>query len=78
MLVSKKPPRARVPSPPDQGQEQAPRRPSKKEQILSLFAAGIQEVPDIAAMTHSRPSYIASVLHEAGFLEGYHDLYTSS
>jgi hypothetical protein len=55
-----------------------PRRPSKKEQILSLFAGGIQEVTDIAAMTQARPSYVASVLQEAGLLTGYHDLYTSS
>jgi hypothetical protein len=58
--------------------DQTARRPSKKEQILSLFTAGIQEVADIAAMTQSRPSYVGSVLQDAGLLTGYHDLYTSS
>ncbi|GIV58039.1 MAG: hypothetical protein KatS3mg042_0952 [Rhodothermaceae bacterium] len=35
---------------------------TKKEQILSLFAAGIREVEDIAMLTGVRPSYVASVL----------------
>lgn len=53
-----------------------PRRPSKKDQILSLFAAGITEVPDIAGITASRPAYVASVLTAAGLVTDYHDLYT--
>jgi hypothetical protein len=57
---------------------QTPRRPSKKEQIISLFTAGIQDVTDVAAMTQARSSYVASVLQDAGLLTGYHDLYTSS
>jgi hypothetical protein len=56
----------------------APAPPSKKEQILSLFANGIGEVSDIAYITQSRPSYVASVLRDAGLVKDYHDLYTST
>ncbi|HVF55763.1 MAG TPA: hypothetical protein VM934_06410 [Pyrinomonadaceae bacterium] len=53
-------------------------RPSKKEQIISLFLSGMGEVEDVAIITGSRPSYVASVLQEAGLASGYFDLYTSS
>ena len=52
--------------------------PTKKEQILAMHAAGLGDVNDLAMMTDSRPSYVASVLQEAGLLSGYFDLYTSS
>jgi hypothetical protein len=64
-----------VPSPAPQ---EAPQRPSKKDQILSLFASGIREVPDIALITNSRPSYVASVLTGAHLPIDYHDLYTTT
>src|SRR5262245_19069064 len=51
---------------------------TKKEQIIALFNAGITEVPDLALITHSRPSYVASVLQAADLLTGYFDLYTTS
>jgi len=52
---------------------------SKKDQILSLFQeAGVHSIEELALLTDSRPSYIASVLREAGVLGGYFDLYTSS
>jgi hypothetical protein len=54
------------------------RRVSKKDQVLTLFRAGITEVPDLAALTASRPSYVASVLHEVDRLPAYFDLYTST
>lgn len=54
------------------------RRPSKKEQILSLAMAGLGDVGDIAMITGSRPSYVGSVLQEAGQQGGYFDLYTST
>ncbi|HVF50094.1 MAG TPA: hypothetical protein VNA19_08405 [Pyrinomonadaceae bacterium] len=63
------------------GDERAPqrtKRPSKKEQILSLFLSGMGEVEDIAIITGSRPSYVGSVLQEAGLVSGYFDLYTST
>jgi hypothetical protein len=55
-----------------------PQRPSKKEQIISLYTSGITEVPDIALITNSRPNYAASVLTGANLLRDYHDLYTST
>ena len=51
---------------------------TKKEQILSLFNAGITDIGDLALITHSRPSYVASVLQNAELLTGYFDLYTTS
>ncbi|HEX3559536.1 MAG TPA: hypothetical protein VHU19_10035 [Pyrinomonadaceae bacterium] len=53
-------------------------RPSKKEQIISLFLSGMGEVEDIAVITGARPSYVGSVLQEAGLHSGYFDLYTST
>jgi hypothetical protein len=53
-------------------------RPSKKDQIVSLFLSGMDEVEDIAIITGARPSYVASVLQEAGLHSGYFDLYTST
>lgn len=53
-------------------------RPSRKEQIISLFLSGMGEVEDIAVITGARPSYVASVLQEAGLHSGYFDLYTST
>ena len=53
-------------------------RPSKKDQIVALFLSGMGEVEDIAIITGSRPSYVGSVLQEAGLVSGYFDLYTST
>lgn len=53
-------------------------RPSKKDQIISLFLSGMGEIEDIAVITGARPSYVGSVLHEAGLHSGYFDLYTST
>ncbi|HEX5269163.1 MAG TPA: hypothetical protein VFW33_01685 [Gemmataceae bacterium] len=68
---------APAPPPPPPAAE-APERPSKKEQILSLFHNDITEVKDIAVITNSRPSYVASVLTAASLPVDYHDLYTST
>ena len=54
------------------------RRVSKKDQIISLFTSGISGVEDLAMITRARPSYIASVLQEAGLMSGYFDLYTTT
>jgi hypothetical protein len=62
----------------ERGDERRTGRVSKKEQILSLFMSGINEVEDLAMITGSRPSYVGSVLHEAGLKTGYFDLYTST
>jgi hypothetical protein len=55
-----------------------PAKPSKKEQIIALALSGLGDVADIALMTQSRPSYVASVLEDAGLHSGYFDLYTST
>ncbi|HZI17539.1 MAG TPA: hypothetical protein VEY09_03000 [Pyrinomonadaceae bacterium] len=64
------------------GEEARPKRsssrPSRKDQIVSLFMSGMGEVEDIAIITGARPSYVGSVLQEAGLLSGYFDLYTST
>lgn len=55
-----------------------PVRPTKKDQILALAASGLGDVADIALMTQSRPSYVGTVLQDAGLHPGYFDLYTST
>ena len=52
--------------------------PSKKEQILSLYMAGITDVEDLSLITRSRPSYVASVLQTADLPCSYFDLYTTT
>jgi hypothetical protein len=54
------------------------KRPTKKEQIVSLFTSGFNEIEDLAMITATRPSYVASVLQSEGLIEGYFDLYTTS
>lgn len=54
------------------------KRPTKKDQILSLFTSGIDEVEDLAMITATRPSYVASILQQSGLIEGYFDLYTTT
>lgn len=51
---------------------------SKKDQIISLFTGGVDNLEDIALMTNARISYVASVLQSAGLIHGYFDLYTTS
>ncbi len=51
---------------------------SKKDMILSLFANGTTEVETIAAISGAKPSYVGSVLHQAGLINNYFDLYTST
>ncbi len=63
---------------PQRGETALPKKPTKKDQILSLFSAGIQEIADLAHLTQTRPSYVASVLQDAGLMTGYFDLYTTT
>jgi len=51
---------------------------TKKAQVLRLFADGVEDIGELASRTDARPSYVASVLQQAGHLSGYHDLYTST
>src|ERR1043165_3318861 len=64
--------------PPGEGAKRSSSKPSRKEQIISLALSGMGEVEDIAVITGARPSYVASVLQEAGLPSGYFDLYTST
>jgi hypothetical protein len=61
-----------------EGTEGRVRRVSKKDQIIALYVSGMSEVEDLAMITGSRPSYVGSVLQEAGLISSYFDLYTSS
>jgi hypothetical protein len=62
----------------DETRKRSSNKPSKKDQIISLFLSGMGEVEDIAVITGARPSYVGSVLQEAGLHSGYFDLYTST
>ena len=53
-------------------------KPTRKDQIIALFLSGMGEIVDIALITGARPSYVGSVLTEAGLSSGYFDLYTST
>ena len=54
------------------------RRVTKKQQIIALYVSGITDIEDLASMTNARPSYVGTVLQDAGLLHGYFDLYTST
>ena len=51
---------------------------TKKEQIVSLFESGTRDIADIVRKVKARPSYVAQVLQQAGHLDGYFDLYTTT
>jgi len=51
---------------------------TKKEQIVSLFESGTKDIAEIVRKVKARPSYVAQVLQQAGHLDGYFDLYTTT
>jgi hypothetical protein len=53
-------------------------RQTKKERILALYAAGTTDIAQIVRQVGARPSYVAQVLQQAGHLDGYFDLYTTT
>ncbi len=59
-------------------QDRIPKRTSKKDQILTLYAAGINDVQDLAAITNTRPTHVAAVLQQEKLLPSYFDLYTTT
>ncbi len=61
-----------------ESRERRARKVNKKDQILSLYMSGMSEIEDLSIITGSRPSYVGSVLQEAGMKPGYFDLYTST
>jgi hypothetical protein len=60
------------------GSERRTKRVSRKDQIISLYLSGMNEIEDLAIITGARPSYVGSVLQESGLVKGYFDLYTST
>ena len=51
---------------------------SKKDMILSLFNSGTSDIETISAISGAKPSYVGSVLQQAGLIDNYFDLYTST
>ena len=51
---------------------------TKKEQILALYEQGTTDIAQIVRQVAARPSYVAQVLQQAGYLTGYFDLYTTT
>ncbi|MET0650569.1 MAG: hypothetical protein ABW208_28505 [Pyrinomonadaceae bacterium] len=61
-----------------EGQTTEAEQRTKKEQIVSLFEAGTKDIAEIVRRVKARPSYVAQVLQQAGHLDGYFDLYTTT
>jgi hypothetical protein len=61
-----------------QEQRQTEKQPTKKDRILNLYFAGTTDIEKLSQKVGSRPSYVAEVLHRAGLVEGYYDLYTTT
>ncbi len=52
---------------------------TKKGQILALYEdEGVTDIAQIVRRVGARPSYVAQVLQQAGYLTGYFDLYTTT
>jgi hypothetical protein len=63
---------------PDQRKTRAEKRQTKKDHILRLYRDGLTDIERLAGEVGTRPSYVASVLQDAGVLRGYFDLYTTT
>jgi hypothetical protein len=61
----------------NEAEESAEHR-TKKEQIVALFESGTKDIAEIVRRVKARPSYVAQVLQQAGHLDGYFDLYTTT
>lgn len=57
---------------------QRSKRQSKKQRIIELYNQGLQDIFALAQYVKSQPSYVGTVLQEAGLIKGYSDLYTST
>src|SRR3712207_1595821 len=51
---------------------------TKKEQIIALYESGAKDIAEIVRRVKARPSYVAQALQQAGHLDGYFDLYTTT
>ncbi|MDT7604522.1 MAG: hypothetical protein QOF61_2519 [Acidobacteriota bacterium] len=58
--------------------QEAGEQQTKKEQILALYEQGTTDIAQIVRRVAARPSYVAQVLQQAGYLTGYFDLYTTT
>jgi hypothetical protein len=59
-------------------QHESEEQRTKKDQIISLFERGTTDIAQIVRHVGARPSYVAQVLQQAGYLTGYFDLYTTT
>lgn len=59
-------------------QPESAKKITKKDQILTLYAAGINDPKDLAVITNTRPTHVAAVLQKEKLLPGYFDLYTTT
>jgi hypothetical protein len=59
-------------------QHESEEQRTKKDQIISLFERGTTDLAQIVRQVGARPSYVAQVLQQAGYLTGYFDLYTTT
>lgn len=50
---------------------------NRKQRILELHQSGVEDVREISQQVKAHPSYVAQVLHQAGLLTGYFDLFTN-
>ena len=71
-------PAVREPEEAAQQQQESEEQRTKKEQIISLFEQGTTDIAQIVRRVGARPSYVAQVLQQAGYLTGYFDLYTTT
>ncbi len=61
------------------GQHDSEEHRTKKGQILALYEdEGVTDIAQIVRRVGARPSYVAQVLQQAGYLTGYFDLYTTT
>ncbi len=58
--------------------EEAAAHHTKKGLILGLYEQGTTDIAEIVRRVKARPSYVAQVLQQAGHLDGYFDLYTTT
>jgi hypothetical protein len=61
-----------------QQQHESEEQRTKKDQIISIFERGTTDIAKIVRQVGARPSYVAQVLQQAGYLTGYFDLYTTT
>jgi len=51
---------------------------TKKKRILALYRDGVSDLQELSQIAETSISYVAAVLKDAGLLNSYYDLFTSS